>query len=73
MHACATSMPSSSSSSRTSAASGVSPGSTLPPRKLPEACHRLAGRALGDEDAPIRVDERDGGDEDGCLHHAGLQ
>jgi hypothetical protein len=35
-------------------------GFDLAAGKLPEAGHRLAGRALGNEDAAVDIDQRDG-------------
>src|SRR5262249_41429753 len=38
--------------------------------ELPQARHRAPGRALGDQHASIRVNERAGGDEDGFEAHS---
>jgi len=39
-------------------------GFDLAAREFPETGHGLAGRSLGEEDAAVGVDERDGRDED---------
>ena len=54
------STPISSRSSRTSAATGASPGSTLPPGKLPLQRQRLIGAALRDQDAAVVADDQPG-------------
>ena len=56
-------MPSSSPSSRISAVSGPSPGSTLPPGEFPQAAELLALGPLADQHPPVRVDQGDRYDE----------
>ena len=57
-----TTMPSSSFSSRMSVSSGRSPCLDLAAGKLPQARHRPAGGAFGDQHAPVGIDEGAGGD-----------
>ncbi len=67
----ATSIPSSSRSSRMSAASGVSPGIDLAAGEFPEPGHRLAFRTLSQQDAAVGIDQRHGDDEDDGLAGSG--